>query len=305
MNKLRDWKLELEKLSEFEFKETGDAIFDFYREALIDIRKIAKNNIEKYPHLTFSMKLEMDRIFQAGGEIKDILLKSNANVDEAAKEYLKKQGEFGYFGTMYNIDGITELGFAFIGIDKQLIELIIMEGIDESLYSQRLHKNITELVKKVQEEMLRASYTGASYEEIAKQIEAFVQSDYNRALRIIRTEGGRLNSKTTQQAYEDAREMGLEFNKKWVSVGDSRVRRNHQILHDQSVPVDDPFVNSDGKEAQYPRGFGIASEDINCRCTTVVDFPDVDKSLSVKYRKFRAEGGSYGEWLKELEKMGE
>ena len=33
--------------------------------------------------------------------------------------------------------------------------------------------------------------------------------------------------------------------------------------------IDKLFKNADGDEAMYPGGFGIASEDINCRCCVV------------------------------------
>ena len=38
---------------------------------------------------------------------------------------------------------------------------------------------------------------------------------------------------------------------------------------EQIVDIDKPFKNADGDEALYPGGFGIASEDINCRCCVV------------------------------------
>ena len=53
--------------------------------------------------------------------------------------------------------------------------------------------------------------------------------------------------------------------RQWASTLDSRTREEHQKLDGQSRELDEPF-DVNGCKAMYPGGFGIASEDINCRC---------------------------------------
>ena len=54
--------------------------------------------------------------------------------------------------------------------------------------------------------------------------------------------------------------------KQWDATLDSKTRPEHQFLDGQLVDVDKPFKDSEGNEAMFPGGFGVASLDINCRC---------------------------------------
>ena len=55
--------------------------------------------------------------------------------------------------------------------------------------------------------------------------------------------------------------------KVWLATLDDRTRDTHRLLHDQRVPLDGTFKTVDGASAIAPGQFGVAGEDINCRCT--------------------------------------
>lgn len=58
----------------------------------------------------------------------------------------------------------------------------------------------------------------------------------------------------------------MDVVKQWDATLDARTRPHHALLDGQIRELDKPFeVN--GRKAMYPIGFGIASEDIHCRCT--------------------------------------
>lgn len=54
--------------------------------------------------------------------------------------------------------------------------------------------------------------------------------------------------------------------KKWVTMGDDRVRDTHDYLEGTSVPVNRRFYTFDGDSAMYPGGFEMPQNNINCRC---------------------------------------
>ena len=86
-----------------------------------------------------------------------------------------------------------------------------------------------------------------------------------RALRIVRTEGHRIQQQATFDAQKGAKERGADIVKQWDSTMDKKTRPNHVKLDGQIREIDEPFeVN--GKQAMYPAGFGVPHEDINCRC---------------------------------------
>ena len=47
---------------------------------------------------------------------------------------------------------------------------------------------------------------------------------------------------------------------------DDRVRDTHDYLEGVEVGLDDEFYTYLGNKAMFPGQFGVAEEDVNCRC---------------------------------------
>ncbi len=82
------------------------------------------------------------------------------------------------------------------------------------------------------------------------------------AERIARTE---VHNAASAARLEGYKQSGVVPKKKWHATLDARVRDNHRKLHGKVVDVDDVFKLR-GLRAQAPGQFGVAAEDINCRC---------------------------------------
>lgn len=61
-------------------------------------------------------------------------------------------------------------------------------------------------------------------------------------------------------------------NKTWITAGDDRVRDTHDYLEGMTVPINEPFFTYDGDSAMAPGDFTKASNNVNCRCTTVLSY---------------------------------
>ena len=61
-------------------------------------------------------------------------------------------------------------------------------------------------------------------------------------------------------------QSGLEGQKVWLAALDDRTRQSHRDAHGQMVDVGEKF-DLDGVETKAPGQSGVASEDINCRCS--------------------------------------
>ena len=81
-------------------------------------------------------------------------------------------------------------------------------------------------------------------------------------VRIAETEAHR---DSNEAAYETARKAGATT-KTWRTVGDDRVRDTHFWLDGVTAPIDGEFYNYKGESTQFPGQWGIAEEDVNCRC---------------------------------------
>ena len=76
---------------------------------------------------------------------------------------------------------------------------------------------------------------------------------------------GAQNAGTLQQM-RNAKELGIEVEKRWNSTLDYRTRETHQLLDQQHVPLDEPF-EVEGYEIQYPGDPSAAPEMVyHCRC---------------------------------------
>ena len=54
--------------------------------------------------------------------------------------------------------------------------------------------------------------------------------------------------------------------KTWETMLDDKVRDTHEYLEGVTVPRDRDFYTFDGDKAQYPGGFTLPQNNINCRC---------------------------------------
>lgn len=58
--------------------------------------------------------------------------------------------------------------------------------------------------------------------------------------------------------------------KRWRTMGDDRVRDTHDYLEGMEVPFTSRFYTYDGDSADYPGGFSLSENNINCRCIVEV-----------------------------------
>lgn len=115
---------------------------------------------------------------------------------------------------------------------------------------------------------------GASTADIQSRLQQAAAFTPTRALRIARTETTRATNAGTQAAYESyERVTGDTIRKQWLSSRDAHVRGSHRSVDGQTVGVNEDFTlisgDHSGSTAPAPGLFGIAGEDINCRCTTI------------------------------------
>ncbi len=113
---------------------------------------------------------------------------------------------------------------------------------------------------------------GEHIEDLAKRVES-VMGDRIRssATTIARTEViGAMNG-ANQLAWEQS---GVVKGKEWLSALDERTRETHVEAHGQKRLLDEDFDVGSGSGPQ-PGDIGVASEDVNCRCTSVAIL-DVD-----------------------------
>ena len=155
--------------------------------------------------------------------------------------------------------------------------------------------------ERIQRTLAQGLTRGDSYPRMAREIEQAINGNRSDAIRIVRTEAGRAQSIGAQKSYERAQEQGVEGREIWVATLDERTRISHGELDGE--PKNDEHdgwrVPGTNVWTPGPRQSGIPEFDINCRCTTIFDVPD----LEMQARRIRGDDiqpyQRYDDWRRE------
>lgn len=275
MNK-RQKEVEKKKLEEE--KKLIRKLKKIYAEAAEEVqKKIRISNgkinflLSEYDQLTDKQKsLLQSQIYQRDFQ-KNILKQLDKAMDELSgnayksiDEYLNDAYYNGYIGSLYDIagQGIPLI----IPIDQKQVTRAMTHDtkLSTSLYA-RMGIDANNLKKKVAGHLARGIATVSSYAMIARNIDSEANIGFNKAMRIARTEAHRIQILGAYDAQTAAKKKGCDVVKQWDATLDGRTRPLHRVLDGKLAEVDEPFVVDD-MEVMYPGGFGIASQDINCRC---------------------------------------
>lgn len=147
----------------------------------------------------------------------------------------------------------------------------------ENRAAQHIRGSVTPTTRRAIREALREGIdAGESIRDLAKRVrDVFTDATARRSVVIARTE--------TIRASNFGRVAGMQqagfSQKEWLATGGTgsgdesepvgpNVRDTHAALNGQRVGLAQAFTSINGT-ANYPGGFGVAAEDINCRCTVI------------------------------------
>lgn len=214
------------------------------------------------------------KAFQQGlqKQLERILGKLHSKTYRTVQEYLQDCYLTGHTAVLYELqsDGLR-LSLP-IPQDK-----VCQAAVNDTKFVKPLYDSIGEdfagLKKHITDIVSAGFASGASYGDMANQITGKMIGNYatmrggalGRAKLIVRTEGNRIANAARLEAARTAKQQGADLVKQWDSTMDKKTRPHHVQLDGQVRELDEPF-EIDGRKAQAPGKFGIASEDINCRC---------------------------------------
>lgn len=234
-----------------------------YRAALKDVRA----QLEK---MMFQPDFDKDSTYYKYPKMMEAKLQTilhslgDKNVEDM-EGYLQDTYIDAYLGCLYGIhhDGVGLI----LQVDEKKVETTIQQDTKGLKFSERIYKNVDSLKQDVINELARGFSSGMDYASIARQIALRAGISQKRANTLARTEGHRVENEAKSQCMHDARDRGADVLKQWDSTLDNVTRDTHRELDGQIRELDEPFViQSSGAKAMRPGGFGIAKEDVNCRC---------------------------------------
>lgn len=195
-------------------------------------------------------------------QINSILDAMHVNNFTSIAAYLQTCYENGFIGSMYDLHG---QGIPLILPMEQpnVVQAVQLDSkISHGLYS-RLGEDISALKDKIRSELSRGIASGMSYQQIAQQLAAHSRIGYNNAIRIVRTEGHRIQCRSALDAINNAVENGANVVKQWDSTLDGRTRPSHRMMDGEIASPRRRFSN----DLMYPGDPSGAPEEVcNCRC---------------------------------------
>lgn len=272
--RLNKWQLEIKKLEDAAHHDIDKVLYETYRDALVKVRKSLKEYEEAIDDLPYYKQVQLGQLRQLENEIVDLLNDAGHRAEEFVATHKSKSLVDGYYQTMYQMDAKLPNPIDFLGLDTNFIRQSVTKPVAGKRFSQRLYEDREQLARVTRSLINSGFIQGQSMDQIANLISAHTESTRKQALRIARTEGGRLRSEAKEYAYQEAVAKNIEFEVMWVSALDSLTRTSHRKLDGQTRSFDGVFKSEDGYEAKGPRLFNVAKEDINCRCTTVIILKD-------------------------------
>lgn len=136
---------------------------------------------------------------------------------------------------------------------------------DGKRYSDRVRRYNNQIISETTSKMSKNIREDKDWMKMNDDIKKTVKKTSNRVLNVQQVESERIKEEARADAAKKEGIRGITKEKTWITVEDDRVRHTHADLHGVTILKDEYFESPNG-QALHPRGFGIAEEDINCRC---------------------------------------
>lgn len=207
-----------------------------------------------------------------------------------------------YYRAAFALEREVQVKLRFGLLSAKQVEAALVNPMDRVGWPARTKEAAQLANRQIREAITRGIIQGQGYPQVARNVKERLDIAAGRAERIVRTEAHRAREEGKLSSLEHAAQQGVELEKVWSATLDELTRSSHQSLDGQAVPMYDEdgnpgvFTSPSGATAEYPGGFGVPAEDINCRCGHRGQI----KGYSPSLRRSREEGiipyKTYKEW---------
>lgn len=234
-----------------------------YKQAVKDINRViasllARKDTENLQSIIYQIKYQNALKKELEGFLSVLHTRNYTLIDN----YLKDCYQNAHIGTLFDLQGQGVPIILPLDQEQMISAITLNSKLSAPLYNA-LGYNVDFLKTNVRMEISRGIAQSLSYQEISRNIKNTTNVDYNKTLRIAKTEGHRIQNESAYNVQVRAKEKGANIVKQWDSTLDSRTRESHQKLDGEIVNVNEKFSNG----LMYPGDpNGSASEVVNCRC---------------------------------------
>lgn len=249
-------------------KITDQRLFNLYVEEIKNLRKALQIDFSSFDDLTSTQKLKLSQMTALLDQLDISASKLKKSLGSTINSHLMNTGKLAYNELFYELESKHGgVNFALLRDDE--LRTLIETPVANFKLSERINDGLVpDLQKNIKNELTRLFLNGESMGKVSSRLAELGYSSYRRAMMITRTEAGRVQAITRQKAQLEAERLDIQFEKQWVATLDKRTRHNHAQLDGVRVNPDGYF-EINGHKTKQPHMFGLAGEDINCRCRTI------------------------------------
>jgi len=261
--------------------EHEKALLQAYKKSLAETQAFLDNAYKKYATsgtLSMSEMSKYNRFQALEKQITGQLKSLNVNTKKVVRQSIKENAIQAYNWTGFAVESETGVNFKFGLMPNYQIEAAIENPLDKIGWPGRSDAQITQLNASVKQAITQSMILGESYTNAQKRMTNAMNIGAGKAMRILRTE--------THRAQVEGRLFGIDKTKIgaatlgvkcytiWVNTKDDRTRDSHLSMGDAKSDKNGLFTLPSGAQTRGPGLSGLAEEDINCRCTVRLVFPD-------------------------------
>lgn len=210
---------------------------------------------------SLSLKKEITRLQELQADIRyqiEVMTTNNINNLKNLETELYKDA---YYLELYDEIKINGLKGSFARINTEKVKLAVGYDFNGVSFSESLWKNRNNLIMVLQQEIPQAFILGRSVQDLAKNIKDKMNTSYNSAIRLARTETNRLNNQATLDSYKETARPNEYL--QILATLDNRTSEICQEMDGVKIPINEAEV-----------GVTIPPFHPNCRSTTIRVFED-------------------------------
>lgn len=245
-----------------------------FAQALTDVRSAMAALFEKHSTggvLTYADMVKFDRLNKFLVEINSVMTHSYKDIYKAVYEALgwTYTDAWDLQAWAIETESKAKLGYTAASASTEAAALMLANPVTGLVLKDTLEKSRQAIIWTIKQEVTQGLVKGETYRTMMERLKPALDNDAAKAMRIVRTEGHRVQEAAKIDAATHADKQGVRMLKTWRSSKDQRVRHNskadHRKLDGVTLPMDKDFQQGRGKGAG-PGQMHSAAHDINCRC---------------------------------------
>ena len=274
-----------------------------YKDSLYDVKKELEKYYKQFSKkgvLTLADMQKYDRLRKMQKDLDAAILELSRNQAREVQALLSEVYSEGFNRMGWIAEQATGINLRWYSLPKDYIKRAIQNPVSGLTLNEVLEKNRQEILWSIRQEVTQGLIRGESYFDTAKRLKEALEGNYTKAQRIVWTESHRCKEEAQLEAMQKMQEKGVEAKRMWVATLDSKTRDTHRAL-DGQIEDKDGYFHIRGLKTKAPGMFGIASEDINCRCTTIFVFEGSEPRTRMIQGRGISDYITYSEWKKQKE----